>query len=224
MIPVLLIVTAFFKPAAPTVGDPITIRFPAAVRLDASRNYEIVSQGGNIAVIRSFQPQPFTISGRSGDVVFRNMVVPMRSVLKPNDSLTPAGLKPPRREPLPRAPFIAIALAALAAAAAWTIAALRPVKQIDQSTPALTASEQVRAAIASLRRDDWARLADALRQYLAATSTLSLDMTTTEVLARRSERLIEEILRQGDLEKFSPWGPAPADFHELAQRALELAA
>jgi hypothetical protein len=224
MIPVLLLVTAFFRPAAPTVGDPITIQFPASVRLDASRNYEIVSQSGKTVVIRSFQPQPFAISGRTGDVVFRNMVVPMRSVLKPNDSMTPADLKPPRREPLPRVPFIAIALAALAAVAAWTIAAMRPSRQMEQSMPALTPSEQFRSAIASLRRDDWARLADALRQYLAATSSLGLDMTTTEVLARRSEQLIVEILRQGDLEKFSPWGPAPADFHEVARRALELAA
>jgi hypothetical protein len=32
--------------------------------------------------------------------------------------------------------------------------------------------------------------------------------------------ILAEILRQGDLEKFSPWGAAPADFAAIANRAL----
>ena len=34
---------------------------------------------------------------------------------------------------------------------------------------------------------------------------------------------VAAILRQGDLEKFSPWGALPANFAALADRALELA-
>jgi hypothetical protein len=34
--------------------------------------------------------------------------------------------------------------------------------------------------------------------------------------------LSASILRQGDLEKFSPWGAAPADFDEVAKRAFEI--
>jgi hypothetical protein len=221
MIPILLVVTAFFRPAAPTVGDVITIRFEAPVRLEASQNYEIVSQTGNVAVIRSFQPLPFAISGRAGGVAFRNMVVPMRSVLKPNDTLTPAGLKPPRREPFPRAPFIAIALAALAAIAAWVIAAMRPV---PKAQPVVTPADQFRSRVSSLGPGDWAQLADAVREYLDATSSVTRDLTTTEVLEVVDPAVIAEILNQGDLEKFSPWGARPADFDSVRRRALEIAA
>jgi hypothetical protein len=34
--------------------------------------------------------------------------------------------------------------------------------------------------------------------------------------------LVETILRQGDLEKFSPWGAAPADFDAVANEALQI--
>jgi hypothetical protein len=65
MIPILLLVTATFRPPAPTVGDPITIDFAAPVTLDKSAHYEIVSQGGSRAIIRTFEPRPFAISGGS---------------------------------------------------------------------------------------------------------------------------------------------------------------
>ena len=71
MIPILLVVTATFRPPAPTVGDLITINFQQRVTLDKSPQYEIVSQRGSRAVIRTFEPRPFTISGRVGDVLFR---------------------------------------------------------------------------------------------------------------------------------------------------------
>jgi hypothetical protein len=87
----------------------------------------------------------------------------------------------------------------------------------------------------------WARLADATREYLAAVDPrLGLELTTREVLAQLSGApapspvpaaegggaplsTISAILRQGDLEKFSPWGALPADFTALANRALDLA-
>jgi hypothetical protein len=228
MIPILLLVTATFQPPKPTVGDLITVRFEKPVTLDRSPSYEIVSQRGDTVVIRTFHPAPFKISGRTGDVVFRNMTVPVHSVLKPNDKLDSAPLKPPRSEPYPRMPFVAIALAAVAALAAWIAAAMRRDRPVAQ-TPWISPAEQFRKTVAMLRRDPnaarrWARLADALREYLAATSYISPDLTTTEILAHIRTPEIEQILHQGDLEKFSPWGPQPADFDEVAQRVLETAA
>ena len=240
MIPILLVLTAFFRPAAPTVGDPITIQFPQTAVLDRSPDYEIVSQRGNTVVIRTFEPHPFAIHGRAGNVVFRNMIVPVRSVLKRGDNMTPAPLKPPRREPYPRLPFVLIAAAALAAVAVWSAVILRSRVRIEPVVPLLPPAEQFRAAVIALRDDPrlprrWARLADALREYLAATSQLGRELTTSEVVVRvrvgppplaaaesGGPALIAEILRQGDLEKFSPWGPAQADFESIANRAIEL--
>ena len=61
MIPILLVVTATFRPPAPTVGDLITINFQQRVTLNKSPQYEIVSQRGSKVVIRTFEPRPFPI-------------------------------------------------------------------------------------------------------------------------------------------------------------------
>jgi hypothetical protein len=245
MIPIVLLLTALFRPAAPTVGDRITIDFQQAVVLDPSPRFEIVSQRGSRVVIRTFEPRPFPISGRVGNVAFRNMMVPIRSVLKPRDNLAPAPLKPPIAEPYPRMPFVVIGIAALLAIAAWTAVFVleRRAARAKVIAPAIPPAERFRATVIALRDDRtarwrWARLADALRDYLAATTELSKDLTTRQLLerlggapailpARAGEiagaPLISEILRQGDLEKFSPWGARAGDFESLASRALELA-
>jgi len=217
MIPILLLVTASFRPPAPTVGDLITINFQQPVHLDASAQYEIVSQRGRRVVIRTFEPKPFTISGRVGDVLFRNMVVPVHSVLKPRDNLSPAPLKPPRSEPYPWMPFVWIGVAALLAIGAWTAVVLlaRRAAAASAPKPAIAPDERFRKAVAAAR--SWAQLADAVREYIGATTK-----TTTEVLAQTSSSLLDEVLHQGDLEKFSPWGPRPGDLRALKQRALEL--
>src|ERR1700693_5327544 len=88
--------------------------------LARSADYDILSTRGARVIIRTFEPRPFPISGRVGNVVFRNMVVPMRTVLKPRDDLGPAPLSPPRGEAYPPLPFVAIGIAALLAAAMWT--------------------------------------------------------------------------------------------------------
>src|SRR5688572_4655106 len=118
----LAVLSATFQPPRPTVGDWIVIDFPAAVVLDASKDYELVEQQGRRVVIRSFLPKPFALSGTMGNVRFQNMVVPMTSVLKPNDDFKPAPLRPPQHVPYPRAPFLAIGIAAAAAIAAWAAA------------------------------------------------------------------------------------------------------
>jgi hypothetical protein len=237
MIPIFLLVTAFFHPAQPTIGDPIVIDFQRPVVLDRSAQYDILSTRGSRVIIRTFEPRPFPVSGRVGNVVFRNMVVPMRTVLKPRDDLRPAPLKPPRSEAYPQLPFVAMGIAALLAAGMWTavIVLTRRAAAAKAVVPPLPADVRFRNTVIALRDDSpaerrWARLADATREYLAAIDpNLGVELTTWEVVSRLSgapapsPAIVSEILRQGDLEKFSPWGALPADFAALATRALELA-
>src|SRR5437660_4401603 len=77
--------TAVFHPARPTVGDPIVIEFREPVVLDPSPQYEIVSTDGKRVVVRTFSAKPFALSGHAGQVKFRNLVVPVQSVLKAKD-------------------------------------------------------------------------------------------------------------------------------------------
>jgi hypothetical protein len=226
---VLALVTVTFRPAQPTVGDRVTVEFQAPVVLDASRAYEIVEQNGNRAVVRTFAPEPIVLSGRTGGTTFRNLVIPVQSVLAPNDDLKPAPLTPPKPVPYPRGPFIAIAIAAAAALAAWAGVWWRA-RRVKPAVvvPAMPADERFRRAVIAARRrpERWAALADATRVYLAETRPqVSSDLTTTELLPRlgEEERIVRDILRQGDLEKFSVVGAQPEDFDAVAQRALELA-
>ena len=230
MIPLLLVaaLTATFRPAPPAVGDVVTIEFARPATLDPSSDYEIVSQYGTRAVIRTFVPHAITIRGHAGGEPF-SMRMPVRSVLKPNDSMQPAPLAPPHAVPYPRMPFIVIGVVALLAAAAWAgvfaLARWRAREKIVE--PPLAPAERFRRAVAAAR--SWADLADAMRVYLAASNpTLSPDLTTSEILAviARDDiaSTIATILHQGDLEKFSPWGAEPADFRAIAARALEVAA
>src|SRR5437764_7271944 len=112
----LLITT--FQPAKPTIGDPVTITFAAPTTVEPSADYEVVSRSGNSVVIRTFVPHPITVKGRAADGPV-SVMIPIHSVLKPDDKLEPAPLKPPKAEPWPRLPFIAIGIAALAAVGAW---------------------------------------------------------------------------------------------------------
>jgi hypothetical protein len=135
--------------------------------------------------------------------------------------------------PYPRKPWIAIGVALAAALLAWGLLwwRLRRRKPVIVEPP-LTAEERYRRAVAALlaqpdRRQRWAALATETRAFLAATRpNLGSDLTTTELVPRLGEEaeLVREILRQGDLEKFSPRGAPQRDFDELAAKALELAA
>jgi hypothetical protein len=222
----LTLFTATFRPAAPTVGDPIAIDFPAPVVLDKSPDYEVVAQRGAHVVVRTFDAKPFVLSGRMGDVAFTNLIVPVRSVLKEKDPMTPAPLVGPRGEPFPRSVLMAIAIAALLVAGI-VIALLRGKKKPVEIVPEVAPAERFRQAVLALRDDEtpmrWARLADALRDYLAATGDVGRELTTSEVVARMSSDVVARILRHGDLEKFSPWG-TQGDFDAVTDEALELAA
>lgn len=228
MLVFLLLLTATFHPSRPTVGDPIVVDFAKPAVIDRSPAYEIVSNGGTRVVVRTFEPKPFALSGVTGGVQFRNLVVPVRSVLAPKDAMKPAPLKPPRREPFPRAPIVAIAIAALVAAAAWAgVYAMhkRDMRRAREAMP-VPAAELFRRGVTALMDkpspQPWAALADATRAYLAARG-FSADLTTSQLVTELGGHdVIADILRRGDLEKFSPWGAPPGDFGALANRALAL--
>lgn len=232
MILVLALVTATLQPAQPKVGDLITVTFAAPVVLDVSRDYEIVRREGNSVVLRTFAPQPFRMSGTVGGERFSGLRVPVQTVLKPGDDLTPAPLAPPRAMPYPRMPFVAIAIAAVLAIAAWAAAWWLSRKRHAEVRKAIVSPEErFRLALLELRANPsrqlrWATLADETRAFLVATRPhVREDLTTTELVPRlrEEERIVEEILRQGDLEKFSTRGAAARDFDDVAMRALALA-
>lgn len=232
MIAILLIVTASFQPAAPTVGDPITIEFERPVVLDKSDAYEVISHAGKRVVVRTFRPEPFELSGRVGKIHFRKLMVPVGSVLAPDDDLKPAPLDPPVAPPVSRRPWIAIGIASAVAALAWlaTFLLARRIAIEAMPVPDIPAADRFRLAVEQLRGDPagamrWAALADATRRYLAATDPrLGLELTTEETLRRAQGEYAQlgSILDQGDLEKFSPWGARKADFDAVAASALEL--
>lgn len=228
---VLAAVSATIHPEAPKVGDLITIEFAAPVTLDASPSYEVVRREGNRIVVRTFEPKPFTMSGTVGKERFDNYVVPVRSVLAPNDSMEPAPLAPPVELPMPRLPFVAVGIAALAAIAAWM--AVRWRAQHDARPvvvqPQLSPEDRFRNAVIALRshRDHprrWAALADETRLYLASTRDLGIELTTRELVPQLTarEQVVADILQHGDLEKFAPRGTPEADFEDVTERALAL--
>ena len=249
----LLLLTAIttFQPVRPTVGDPVTIDFAAPTTVDASPDFEVVSRNGRQVVIRTFVPHAIAVTGKAADGPV-SVMIPIHSVLKPDDKLEPAPLKPPKVEPWPRLPFIVIGLAALCAIAAWTAVVLLARRRKPKMVVVIVPAEQFRSRVLGLRRAAigmrWASLADAVRAYLASVrSDLGAELTTKELLARvgKGEQLgevageppagqppgrrrydghdaVAQILHQGDLEKFSPWGPAQADFDDAVNRALEI--
>jgi hypothetical protein len=229
---VLAAATASIHPSAPKVGDLVTVEFAAPVVLDPSTDYEVVSRAGNRVVVRTFAPKPFVMNGTVEGVRFTNLKVPVKSVLAPNDSMTPAPLAPPVKVPYPRAPFLAIGIAALAAIAIWAAVWWRvrhPAAAVVVQ-PFLSPEERFRNAVLALRRNGehprrWAALADETRAFLAVTRHLGSELTTTELVPRLDEhdRVAEDILRHGDVEKFAPRGTPNAEFEDVAERALTLA-
>jgi len=249
---VLALITTF-QPARPTIGDPVTITFAAATTVEPSPDYEVVSRSGNSVVIRTFVPHSITVTGHSAEGPV-SVVIPIHSVLKQDDKLEPAPLKPPKPEPWPRLPFVAIGIAALAAVAVWTAVVVLAKHRVPEPHIVVVPGEAFRARVLALRRGGasmrWAQLADAVRAYLAEVrADLGAELTTSEVLARIEEEEqaktaaepaavqptsrrrylasalvapVAQILRQGDLEKFSPWGAAPASFDDAVNQALEI--
>jgi hypothetical protein len=222
---VLLITT--FQPPKPTIGDPVTITFASPTTVEPSADYEVILRRGNSVVIRTFVPHTITVNGRAADGPV-SVMIPIHSVLKPDDKLEPAPLKPPKPEPWPRLPFMAIGMAALAAIAAWAAVVILAKRDVPKPRIVVAPADEFRRVLRTLRPDSpqrWAVLADIVRAYLAAVRPdFGAELTTSELLSRVDHPAIAQILQQGDLEKFSPWGAAPADFHDVAKRALDIPA
>ncbi|HYM59699.1 MAG TPA: hypothetical protein VEZ11_02270 [Thermoanaerobaculia bacterium] len=146
---------------------------------------------------------------------------------------------------------IGIAAIAVVAILVYLLARRRAPAASDERS-SRTPAERYQDAIAALRASRaprrWAALADATRAYLAAVAPeLGADLTSRELMAALQglspavqsapvgnesggeppqsialQATIAEILQQGDLEKFSPWGAMPRDFDALAVRALAI--
>jgi hypothetical protein len=230
----LLITT--FHPVRATIGDPITIDFTAPTTVDPSPEYEVIARSDNSVVIRTFVPHTITVTGRAADGPV-SVMIPIHSVLAPDDKLEPAPLKPPIPEPWPRLPFVAIGIAALAAIAAWTAVVIVARRRVPKPRIVIVPAEAFRARVLALRGDAamrWAGLADAVRAYLAEVRPdLGAELTTSEIIEKLAgeppavqpsgrQRYVATILRQGDLEKFSPWGAMPGNFDDALNRALEI--
>ena len=221
--------TPSVSPAKPTVGDAISLRMQATpFEIRPSQEFEIVSSSPNEVVLRSFRPGPLRVEYATrvpGEVpADGTLEIEIVSVLARDDTLEPAPLRPPK--PLPRddTAWIAIGIAAAAAALFWLALVLTLRRSVASALPALPSHEDpadaFRAALASIRalRDEeakWVALSGATRQYLAATDrSLGIELTSSELLAamrsprRRDERsdVVESILRGGDWTKFSPCG------------------
>lgn len=214
-------ISATFHPAKPAVGDLISIDFPQRVTLDKSPSFEVVLHTPQHYVIRTFEPKPIALSGVAGEVRFRNLVVPVRSVLGPKDAQQPSPLKPPHPLPSPELPLILIGAALLAAIGAWVAVWFLARRRRPVSRIVLTPAEEFRASVEKARtsKQRWAMLADAVRGYVAQRG-YGAELTTSQLLPLlpHEHELIAEILRHGDYEKFSPWGSPDGDFDALAAR------
>jgi hypothetical protein len=240
---------AEIRPAAPTVGDPIAIHFAVApnerVVVTPSPDYEIVSADRDRVVVRTFRPEPFklhgVIAGPAGTRRFDDLPIKTRSVLKPNESLAPSPLEPPRREPWPKLPFVVggLVLLAIVAAIALYIRRRRRRPQLAPEAIPLDPPEvefrKTLAALAASNIPRWAELADATRRYLGRVAPeLGPELTTAQllnaarlsnaarssgvILSRRSAAKDPEVeSRQGTGESFpqpSPpesRGPSPSE-------------
>lgn len=219
------------SPPRPTVGDPITIVFPEAeggtIRVEESSEYEIISVEGNRAVVRSFRPGEISVKG---DVhhgrdrySFPGLEITIESVLEENDALEPAPLRPPADLPANRAAWWSIGIALTLAALLWALVARmrEPPAAADAGPPRAAPATELLQALEAARRLEpaAARIAvgSAAREFLSRIRPeWSLDLTSRELrraladggVPEQKSATIAALLREADLEKFSPWGAA----------------
>ncbi|MHB0969012.1 MAG: hypothetical protein ACYC7A_14605 [Thermoanaerobaculia bacterium] len=226
-------------PPAPTIGDTVSIAFPADVRevtFDDRDGLEIVSRNGNRAVVRIFRVGPMRLQGclthaDGRRVRFHSLEIPVHSVLKAGDSEEPSPLAPPLPLPDDRRPWIAVACAAGAALLAWT--ALLLLKRRRPATILSTSpGDELLAALEAAARlaDRDARLiaaADAVRRFLDGVGAAPRALTSGELatvlrehgVAGRPVEIVEQLLRAADAAKFSPWGSEVEDDRAIMSEA-----
>lgn len=240
---------AQLSPAAPTVGDPVSIRFAeerAKITISPSDEYEIVASGGSPAVIRAFRPGTVAVRGRvesaNGTFGFRDLKVEIHSVLAEDDSLEPAPFRPPRELPANRAAWWAIAVASIAAIALWAAVFRLREGPLPARSPIAVPGVAPRAEyLAELRRarslemhPSLVVIGGAVRRFLARVHpSWSADLTSRELRRELKRHRVREdlvatadkVLLEADLEKFSPWGAPEIDREGLiadAERLVEL--
>lgn len=233
-----------YEPAAPTVGDPVRIEYQivpgARIVPDVSSAYEIVSADGSTMIVRSFRPGPLTVAGsveRDGGIrePFRGPTIEVRSVLAEDDELQPAPLKPPVAPPAEKFPSVAIACAAGAALLAWAGVLLWKVKDGPDTSLPPGLEQTFRARLSALRlrpfeQEAVAEVAELTREFLARHDpAYARELTSTELISRLRESPdfrfagpVTDVLREGDLAKFSPWGSHYDGMGPLVDRAEEL--
>jgi hypothetical protein len=190
-------------------------------------------------------------SFRPGKVVARGTIVrdgvPMRfegpeisivSVLGPGDDLAPAPLIPPRPIPRSRAALPLTLAAAGAAAAAWAGLIWLLGRRVEPSLTEVSAVERYLAFVGGfagrpLTQQDLIALADGGRDFLARIDAgrMGRELTTTELLSILAARgvappvleSIREVLHEGDLAKFSPWGSPLAGTEAVFEPARKVA-
>ena len=242
VMPFALAASLFFSygPSNPTVGDPVTIEYRVTegerILPLEEEGYEIVSADGGTLVVRSFRPGPFTVQGtveRDGiSQPFSGPRVDVRSVLVEGDALEPAPLKPPVELPVQRMPLLAIAGAAVAAIIAWAALFLLKGRSILPDAPVATREHLYIERLENLRTRPFdqaavAEVAELVREYLASNdSGLARELTSRELLERARHSTatgiaapLSEVLREGDLAKFSPWGSHFGAMGPLVDRA-----
>ncbi|MCA1733198.1 MAG: hypothetical protein LC732_06295 [Acidobacteria bacterium] len=238
---------ASVAPAAPTVGDPISIRFQeerAKITIAPSDQYEIVKSGASPAVVRAFRPGTIAVRGRvesaNGSFGFRDLKVEIRSVLAEDDSLEPAPFRPPAALPANETARWAMGIAALAALALWVAvwrvrdAAPAPGGAVRRSglAPRVEYLAELRRARALELHPSLVVIGGAVRRFLARVHpSFGSELTSRELRRElRRQRIREDLvatvdraLLEADLEKFSPWGAPEVDREERIGSAERLA-
>lgn len=226
-------------PAAPTIGDPVTLTFPADVRevtLDERDGLEIASRSGNRVVVRIFRVGPMNLQGYFTPADgrprrFHSLVIPVESVLKSGDTQQPSPLAPPMPLADDRRPWIAVACTAGVALIAWATLII-----LKRRRPAVLAArapdDELLAALEAAARlgDRDARLiaaAEAVRLFLDRIGEAPRALTSGELatvlrghgVAVRAVAIVEELLRAADAAKFSPWGAEIEDDRPITSQA-----
>jgi hypothetical protein len=230
-------------PARPTVGDPITLTFPGAtgrVELAQSEGYEIVRTEENRAVIRSFQPGPLEVAARLSagerEVLVPSLGIEIVSTLEEGDTLQPAPVRPPEPLPANRDAWIALGVAGAAMIVLWALVYLRRPRPISvPARPRVAPSRELlralEAAAALPPVESRIAIGDATRAFLSRVDQAWGRELTSRELRRALRRarvredlrgVVDTILLEADLEKFSTHGAPEIETRELVESARKL--
>jgi hypothetical protein len=235
-----------FSPSQPRVGDLITVDFRlqpgSSISVDGGGDLEVVSVTNGRAVVRSFRPGKAVARGtivREGvRMRFEGPEIPIVSVLGPGDDLAPSPLIPPRPIPRARAAIPVTLAAAGAAAAAWAGLIWLLGRRVELPLTESSAVERYLAFVGGfagrpLTQQDLIALADGGRDFLSHVDEgrMGRELTTRELLSILAVRgvappvveSIREVLHEGDLAKFSPWGSPLAGTDAVIEPARKVA-